>query len=113
MDPTLFDDLRPSARNSDPDTSHAAAHAVTRQAQSALHSAILEALQVYGPQNDEGIAYLLAEHYPEVMSSPSGIRSRRSELVRLGLVVDTGTMLPTARGRASVVWQAVGRATNS
>ena len=40
-------------------------------------------------------------------ASPSGIRSRRADLVKLGLVKDTGERVTLRSGRKSIVWKAV------
>jgi hypothetical protein len=39
--------------------------------------------------------------------SPSGVRTRRNELVRRGLVVDTGERRRLASGRSAVIWAVV------
>lgn len=41
---------------------------------------------------------------PEYKASPSGIRSRRAELVRLGKVKEQGELRKTRMGRLSIVW---------
>jgi len=39
------------------------------------------------------------------MASPSGVRSRRAELVVLGLVEDTGLRRKLVSGRNAIVWK--------
>jgi hypothetical protein len=111
MTPTLFDeDLQPTympmARVSDPKTSHEAAASV--RAVTATHDRIIEVLERYGPASDEDInAYYfnLAELFEWPPVSPSGLRSRRAELVKLGKVVDTGERTKTASGRSTILWE--------
>jgi len=89
------------ARNADPVTSHQAAESVTNMR--TLHSLILGVLVSAGPLTDEGIA----ENFSYAMFSPSGLRSRRAELVRMGLVRDSGERKLTRSGRKTIVWEAV------
>jgi hypothetical protein len=54
--------------------------------------------------SDEGLYHSLSlENYK---ISPSGCRTRRSELVAIGLVYDTGTYVLTETNRKSIVWAA-------
>lgn len=91
----IFD---PAARATDPDTSWAAARSVTdlrpRQA------AVLELLS-RGPLTDEQIA----RRYCGPRQSPSGLRTRRKELVDMGLVRDSGVKERMETGRLAVVWE--------
>lgn len=89
------------ARNSGPEHSHAAAKSVCNLGRT--RDAILAILKSQGPLTDEGIAFWFA-HLPRVDSSPSGLRSRRSELVRMGFVVEGGTG-ETAAGRNCTIWR--------
>ena len=89
----------PAARNSDPHTSHEAAASV-RGLRETQHM-VLSVLAA-GPATDEEIAERLASMGAVV--SPSGARTRRSELVRAGLVVDTGERLLTRSRRRTIVW---------
>jgi hypothetical protein len=49
----------------------------------------------------------LAQHQLSVHQSSSGIRTRRLELQRKGLVKDTGQTIRTGKGRSAVVFKAV------
>jgi hypothetical protein len=93
------------ARNTDPQTSHAAAASVRNV--TATQTAILnlfskqlglsdsELIDIYFAWVDAGFA---------PMASPSGIRSRRAELVVRGLLADSGEREKTPSGRSSVIW---------
>lgn len=113
--PSLFDHApKPGARTNDPDTSHQAAAAVTNVARRPVYEAILAVLDD-NPGTDEAISYRVAERFPEIMSatSPSGLRTRRKELMTLGLVQDSGTFELSARNRKAAVWQRVGHGSDS
>jgi hypothetical protein len=94
-----------TARNTDPQTSHAAAASVrnvtaTQTAILALFSKHLglsdgELIDVYFSWADTGLV-------PN--ASPSGIRSRRAELVARGWVCDSGEREKTPSGRSSIIW---------
>lgn len=95
----------PYARKTDPGTSHIAARSV--QNISATQRAIINLLGDEG-KNDEQLiqAYKFCVGYgtaPE--ASESGIRSRRAELVKIGLVVDTGERSKMSTGRLATVWK--------
>ena len=106
--PTMFDDRgepTPLARLSDPDSSHAAARSVTglRDKQ----RAVLDALVACGGlATDEQIAVrYVRDGYPP--QSDSGLRTRRAELVRAGLVKDSGVRAKLRTGRKAVLWAVV------
>jgi hypothetical protein len=66
----------------------------------------LKILRLYGPCIDEKIELMyrgFQERGEFPMRRPSGIRSRRAELVRMGFVVEGGTG-KTAAGRACTIW---------
>ena len=99
-------ELTPAARASDPETSHQAAKSVSslREKQAAvLH--VLRGCRM--GLSDDGIAntYALHERLPD--QSPSGLRTRRSELVALGLVEDSGERVRLPSGRSAIVWRTV------
>lgn len=106
--PTLFD-LEPvaTARRTDPETSRAAARSVQNIAQA--QEDVLALLRRHGPGTDEEIAFRHAVGVSLGMvrkQSPSGLRTRRAELHKQGLVVASGQVRPTISGRASIVWRA-------
>lgn len=90
---------RPTARRSDPDTSHAAADSVTRVR--ATQVEILRMLNAGGPATDEH----LARQWACGPVSPSGLRTRRAELVALGLAMWNGDKERMATGRMARVWE--------
>ena len=93
------------ARNSDPDTSHAAAKSVRDL--TGVQQGIVEILN-WKPLTDEQLviayenAYIEFE-YPE--ATPQSIRSRRAELVRTGHVEFTGRKEQLKSGRWARVWK--------
>lgn len=94
------------ARRTDPETSHAAARSVADL--TGKQQAVLDLLRASGPMTDEQLidayrqsAGLSSALWPE--QSESGIRTRRSELARRGLVESVGTA-STRSGRTCRVW---------
>lgn len=87
----------PAARSTDPVTSHEAARTVAVHA-TAQQQRVLGALYVLTWASDETIA----DHLPS-MNRGSCVK-RRSELVALGLVRDTGVYARTRSGCRSIVW---------
>lgn len=98
----------PFARITDMDTSWQAAASV--QNISATQTAIMKLLATM-PMTDQQ----LIEFYQQQIrfgaderdfprASESGIRSRRAELVELGLIKDTGERIKLASGRNAAVW---------
>ena len=98
--------LTPRARSTDPQTSADAARSVTglREKQ----KAVLRVFDAYGPQTlgelVQSYRYLSLK-LPR--QSDSGIRTRCSELVAMGLVRDTGLRRKMSTGRMAIVWEAV------
>jgi hypothetical protein len=98
------------ARTSDPATSHEAAASVDESSLPARRRAVLNLLRQYGPMSDTLLLarYDVAAEAGDVPTqTDSGIRTRRSELVGLGLVQDTGNRWWTPSNRRSIVWGAV------
>ena len=95
------------ARTGDPDTSHAAAISVNRGTARAIHQWVIEQLTAFS----EGLTHeQLWDRYesvapPLLRSSQSGLRTRVSELVRGGVVRDSGRRAPMRTGRQAIVWE--------
>lgn len=101
MNLSLFD--QPRARETDPHTSHDAAASVRglRKKQADVYT-ILTASPV--GLTDIGIDWVHHDRgYPP--QSSSGLRTRRSELVALGLVRDSGRREQLPSGRQAIVWE--------
>jgi len=91
------------ARRTDPKTSKEAAETVRNLRRSQIR--IYTILLAYGPMTDEQIYAKMKERGWEI--SPSGCRTRRNELVEVGLVEAGGRYGLTKSGRRAIVWQAV------
>lgn len=104
------------ARRDDPGTSWEAADSVTGIRES--QRVVLATLRRGGPMTDEQlldqVTRALQNGYLEAYRiSPSGCRTRRAELVALGLVRDTGKRDLTVSGRHTIVWEAAPMDTRS
>jgi hypothetical protein len=98
----LFPDLsKAHARNTDPETSHRAAEGILRLTE--RRAAVLETLRRIGPATDERLAMA----YRGIPQSPSGLRTRRSELCRMGLVRPTGRRGFMTTGNMADIYEAV------
>lgn len=93
------------ARSTDPQTSHQAAESVLDVDVTETQRVILKLLKTRS-MNDEQLFQIFfqgAEHGYWNHASMSGVRSRRSELTKRGLVKDCGRS-KTKFGRASIIW---------
>lgn len=100
---SLFDmpDPYQLARRGDPHTSFEAAGSLVAVRITRTRLAILELLHSRPDGlSDEQIALL----YTGPKASPSGLRTRRAELVEGGLVIDTGKRTRTKSGRHTIIW---------
>lgn len=91
------------ARKTDPTTSHDAGTTVTTTTINRTQQLIIDTLRNEGPCTDEELCQHIAAATAQPVSV-SGIRTRRSELVTAGIVVDTDTGRPTRTGRMAIVW---------
>jgi len=101
--PDLFS--YPKSHWADPDTSRAAAESISVEKISETQERVLVVYRFHGPLSDEQLEEFFLDYWPDSATS-QGIRSRRGELVRKGLVVDTGKRSTTRYGRSCVVWRA-------
>ena len=98
----------PNSRVTDPQTSHDAAQSISANSMTSMKRNILNLLK--SAMTDEQLVTVYnswADFTGEPFGSPSGIRSRRSELVNAGLVADTGERVKMRSGRFAIVWKAV------
>ena len=98
----VWDVAEPMARSGDPDTSKQAARSVKNIGE--IHDCIMKVLADEGPSTDVDIfGYMHLFFWRPI--SPSGLRTRRSELVKLGKVVDSGERRTLQSGRLGIVWK--------
>jgi hypothetical protein len=98
----IHQQLEARARSTDPDTSHDAARSIGEMTE--VRQAVLDILRAIGPATDEDL-----EHAYHASSAPrqtgQSIRTRRRELVLMGLVGESGTLKRKASGRHAIVWR--------
>lgn len=101
--------ITPRARHTDPETSHAAASSAKAKA-AQCRSQVVRVFQ----DLPEGLTLADVVHRHRVKAraltgwidfSDSGVRTRVSELVRSGEVVDSGLRRLTSSGRKAIVWK--------
>lgn len=92
----------PRARTTDPGTSHTAAASVAHLRHT--QQIILTLLNLEGPQTDEELLLLWNDRIAERIS-PSGLRTRRAELVDMNYVRDSGERRPLESGRMAIAWE--------
>lgn len=93
---------RAMARATDPDTSHDAAASISEGALRDSQRFVWQILKWNGPRSDTGISGLSLAQY-----SDSRLRTARCELVRKGLVRDSGRRERTPSGRWAAIWELV------
>lgn len=103
----LFDD-EARARSTDPDTSHEAAESLTSDRIRQSQADVLAVMTNWAKPLPDA---LLVELYDICVAegfvsrqSPSGIRTRRKELVVRGAVVDSGERVLLDSGRRAIAW---------
>lgn len=93
--------MHAAARLTDPDTSHLAAQSVTNYHN--VQHAILDVVARWGPLTDEDIADRVRSL--PIKTSPSGLRTRRKELVALGMLVANPRKVRLSTGRLGTRWE--------
>lgn len=63
---------------------------------------VLNLLREFGALSDYSLVHAAKARHFDV--TPSSVRSRRAELVREGIVRDSGSTESTGRGRTAKVW---------
>lgn len=91
------------ARKTDPHTSLDAAKSLRAVRITQTRRKIIELLR----QFPDGLSDQEIGHKLATVASPSGLRTRRAELVEMGLVADSGRRAVTTSGRRTIVWVAV------
>lgn len=97
----VWDVQEARARATDPETSKEAARSV--KGRSEVHAEVIRILKQYGPCTDEEIE----GYWFSPWATPSGRRSRRAELVKLGKVEDSGERKHLSTGRQGIAWRLV------
>lgn len=92
-----------NARATDPSTSWAAAAQQTPDKMRDSHRLVLRLLRKHGPANDFELARFAKSE--GITTSQTSIGKRRLELVRLGMVIDSGTTAPSDLGCDSIRWK--------
>lgn len=113
--PEDFDYIEPAAhaRAGDPETSVAAAEALTPEVLRASQNAVLRFVRKFGPCTDQYLVdmyQLIERRQPHALlprQSASGLRTRRNELFKLGLIEDSGRREVLPSGRSAILWRAV------
>ena len=96
---------QPRARSTDPQTSHDAARKVSNVAK--VRNQILSILWQRGPLTDPKIAEYYFQRVADgtaPMASESGLRTRRKELVDMGMVTTAAWKEKLSSGRYATVW---------
>ncbi|MGH3426859.1 MAG: hypothetical protein ACRDQZ_04725 [Mycobacteriales bacterium] len=99
-DSTQGDAFKAHARHSDPETSKQAARSLGDLR--ASHLRVLQLFRVFGDMDDRSLLKVAKAEGAKM--SDSGLRSRRSELVRQGHLRDTGKRVGYEGGRSAIVW---------
>lgn len=105
--PDAASDVVRMVRRRDRATSWDAASRQTDGKRAALQVRIYELLRARGPMTHERLIDELAAGYGPAAQTPSGVRSRCSELVEAGWIADSGDRRRTRAGSPAIVWQAL------
>lgn len=90
-------------RKSDPETSKEAGEAMTGEKLTDWQYFILCSFRNHGQMTDEELVSMVYPH----AHGESTLRSRRSELVRKGLLRDSGQRKKNRGGRQTIIWEIV------
>jgi len=106
VDAAAFDPIA-HTRRTDPDTSAAAAWAITDATEVQRRVLAIHKTHPAGLTDEELIAAYTRTYAPSARSleSRSSPRKRRSDLAHAGVLVDSGERRPLTSGRNGVVWK--------
>jgi hypothetical protein len=96
------------ARHSDPWTSHAAAQSIPPEKLRASQRAVLECFSRHGAMHHNELVATYSREYRDAgwpQQSVSGLRTRTHELVDLGLLRNSGSVVRLPSRRKSIVWE--------
>ncbi len=105
----MTDTIELNARKRDPKTSHDAAKSISDRALRATQKAVLAAFEQFGPLSDTELVQAYQRWYKTAgwpLQSDSGIRTRRKELVKRGVLALGGTV-KLASGRSAQVHRVI------
>jgi hypothetical protein len=100
---SFFDDA--NTPWSDAETWKRAAESISLERLTRTQELVLAGLQIVGPSTDDELIAAFRRRWPSCRLSDQSIRSRRAQLVRKGLVRDSGRRRLTKRGQRSAVWE--------
>lgn len=99
----LDPDPKAVARRTDPGTSWEAAHSLKAEKIRESQREVLRLFRDRGPMTDTRLIEIADQM--NVKQSPSGLRTRRSELVTQGFLVDSERRDILPSGRRSIIWR--------
>jgi hypothetical protein len=94
--------MEAKTRNNDGPTSQKAARSVRNMTQK--RQDVMATFRRFGTLTDEQLVTVYATMDNVTDQSESGLRTRRNELVKMGLLVDTGNTRRIRSGRQAVLW---------
>lgn len=104
----LFDQLEkrfgatgPRARRTDPDTSHEAGEALTEKRLSDIQTDVLSWFRTVKRATDEQ----LETHFRDKYTAQTTVSKRRTDLVRLGYLRDSGERQLNSNNRRMIIWE--------
>src|SRR5574337_68439 len=92
------------ARRSDPRTSHEAAAGFSEDKLTEIQRDVLDYFRRFKSGSDEDLYEYLVRS-KKYLATQSTLRTRRSELVRKGLLRDSGKRLKNAGGHSMIMWE--------
>ena len=98
---TAYHGDQATARNSDPETSKAAASEFTEQRLTQIQQDVLDWFRTVGQGTDEELEDALGILHPGF----STLRKRRTELFQKGVLEDSGERQKNRNGRKMIVWR--------